>query len=68
MTQNFSKNNFINYALSKGYSAKDINTALQDAGMGGYNPLTYSGNPIATAFTESSQKFRKPFTEILKNS
>ena len=44
MTQNFSKNNFINYALSKGYSAKDINTALQDAGMGGYNPLTYSGN------------------------
>ena len=44
MTQNFSKNNFINYALSKGYSAKDINTALQDAGMGGYNPLTYGGN------------------------
>ena len=44
MTQNFSKNNFINYALSKGYSAKDINTALKDAGMGGYNPLTYSGN------------------------
>ena len=44
MTQNFSKNNFINYALNKGYSAKDINTALQDAGIGGYNPLTYSGN------------------------
>lgn len=44
MAQNFTKNELIEYGLSHGYRARDIDKALKNLNMGSYNPLTYGGN------------------------
>ena len=44
MVQNLSKDALIQQYLDAGYRARDIDAKLQQAGLGGYNPLTYSGN------------------------
>jgi len=44
MTQNFTRNELIEYGLNNGYRARDIDRALKNLNMGSYNPLTYSGN------------------------
>ena len=44
MTQNYTRNQVIEYGLSHGYRARDIDTALKNLNMGSYNPLTYGGN------------------------
>ena len=44
MTQSVTRNDIIQYGLSKGYKVRDIDRALNKAGLGSYNPLTEASN------------------------
>lgn len=66
MTQNLTRNDIIQYGVSHGYKAKDIDRALAKSGMSPYNPLTTASNwqNVPSRFGEQGKELARGLTTV----